>query len=501
MKKILRRTLSIIASLITLVALAYAIENWRGASTWASEQARLRSRHEPLTWKDLLPPMPPRAENVAEAPLFQGLLDYVAVQEPNGETRYRWNGAAAETRLSQLFRLPESTTAPAPSPIPTLDLAGVADRFRNATNYSGVPKTDNPARDILAALESRKDAFDQLRDALQRPQCRFPIRFEDNFNALLPHLGSIKAASELLAIRSEARLKTGDRAGAIDDLLLVKKLAAAAGSDPVLIGALVRIAIQSRATTVFWRGWQADAWQAADYQRIQEAFSANDPRAAMISALRGERLFGSALIDLLITDPRRYAGIFDNGASAPENTAQSAVWALRLVPSGWLRQNQTRISHYIDGIVQALQEAPKGTGFSLAMDPFASVNRTNTPYNVLFNLLVPALNKASERADRDFVNHVLVVTVCALERHRAAHGKLPSQLGDLVPNYLADVPVDPMDGKPLRYLAHADGSFQLYSVGLNRRDDLGAGGKAQGVPADWAWPPRVAGTEHHQFGR
>jgi hypothetical protein len=206
-------------------------------------------------------------------------------------------------------------------------------------------------------------------------------------------------------------------------------------------------------------------------------------------------------MDLLITDPQRYAGIFDNGASDPENPVQSTVWALRLTPSGWLRQNQARLSRHIDSIVQTLQERPKGIGYSLAIEPFRMQGKTNSPYNVLFNLLVPALNNAVERADRGAVNGLLITTVCALERHRAALGRLPTRLEELVPAYLPALPLDPMDGKLLRYDASPDGSFRLYSVGVNRRDDQGAGGKPQSPPLDWAWPPRVAGNDHHQFAR
>ena len=39
----------------------------------------------------------------------------------------------------------------------------------------------------------------------------------------------------------------------------------------------------------------------------------------------------------------------------------------------------------------------------------------------------------------------------ALERYRLANGRWPDDLAALVPKYLAAVPADPFDGKPLRY--------------------------------------------------
>ena len=58
----------------------------------------------------------------------------------------------------------------------------------------------------------------------------------------------------------------------------------------------------------------------------------------------------------------------------------------------------------------------------------------------------------------------------AVERHRLAMNDLPRQLADLVPAYLAAVPQDPFDGKPLRYKEREAG-FVVYSVGPDRQDD------------------------------
>ena len=60
-----------------------------------------------------------------------------------------------------------------------------------------------------------------------------------------------------------------------------------------------------------------------------------------------------------------------------------------------------------------------------------------------------------------------------MERFRIAHdGKLPSALAELVPQYLAAVPTDPFDGKPLRFRPLAKG-FVVYSLGEDGDDDGG----------------------------
>ena len=62
---------------------------------------------------------------------------------------------------------------------------------------------------------------------------------------------------------------------------------------------------------------------------------------------------------------------------------------------------------------------------------------------------------------------------CALERYRLAKGALPEKLDALVPEFIAKVPYDVIDGQPLRYITD-DHGYAFYSVGRNRIDEHGA---------------------------
>jgi hypothetical protein len=73
----------------------------------------------------------------------------------------------------------------------------------------------------------------------------------------------------------------------------------------------------------------------------------------------------------------------------------------------------------------------------------------------------------------------ILVTAVSLERYHLRRGAYPKALGALVPEYLNTVPLDFMDGKPLRYRTTDDGHYLLYSVGLDCTDN---GGKASISP-------------------
>jgi hypothetical protein len=63
-------------------------------------------------------------------------------------------------------------------------------------------------------------------------------------------------------------------------------------------------------------------------------------------------------------------------------------------------------------------------------------------------------------------------TAMAVERFRRAKGRLPDKLNELVPEFFSAVPVDPCDGKPIKYRKQ-DKGYAIYSVGDDGRDDGG----------------------------
>ena len=71
----------------------------------------------------------------------------------------------------------------------------------------------------------------------------------------------------------------------------------------------------------------------------------------------------------------------------------------------------------------------------------------------------------------------MVIIACALERWSLAHGGgYPDSTSALVPEFLAKLPIDPVNGQPLRYRRTDDGRYRLWSVGANLKDEDGTPG-------------------------
>jgi len=99
------------------------------------------------------------------------------------------------------------------------------------------------------------------------------------------------------------------------------------------------------------------------------------------------------------------------------------------------------------------------------------------------------------------------ITAIALKRYQLTHGDFPADLTALVPEFVSAIPRDPVDGQPLRYRRNADGTFLLYSVGENGKDDGGDPRPSDSnsrylywqFGRDWVWPQPATPEEIQNY--
>ncbi len=516
--------------LAALISLAFAIEGTRAAWAWQEVEAHLKQRGEPLNFEELLGPRVPDAQNFARHPLMDGLLSHTATNDAKGRPTFQWTGQRKISELYEALRFPEP-----PSDEPKggkrlrrtgPDLEALASLLKTGTHrekrtvydpgrsepretndlvHLPIPPAGMPAAQaVLYAFEGRRAVLDQITEAARRPRAQYDLRYADSHNALLPHLAIHKSMAGKLRTRSAARVAAGDTAGAAEDIDTILRLAELTGEDPVLIGYLVRVAIQSSAFSAFWDGTSQHAWSDAQLTAFQRRFEGLKQQDSLVKAFRGERLFGKTCFELMRQgklDPDIFGAMEDGGS---EN---SLGWGL--IPRAWLLQNQAYHSRVMDQVVDALQRCDPERGIAakgsiweaerIEQTVFDTANRRFHPYRILTHMLLPGLAKVHAKADRSLTTSRLAITVAGLERHRLATGSYPKALGDLVPKWVPAVPLDPMDGQPLRYRLNADGSFTVYGVGPNHTDDNGVFESQQGQDLDWVWPPSHPTEERRLF--
>lgn len=92
---------------------------------------------------------------------------------------------------------------------------------------------------------------------------------------------------------------------------------------------------------------------------------------------------------------------------------------------------------------------------------------------ILLSLLMTVFDKTSAQMAATDVDLESTIVICALNRFQRTHGRLPEHLSELVPECLAAMPIDPFDGKPLRYRLE-EGEWIVWSVGADLKDDNAA---------------------------
>jgi hypothetical protein len=145
--------------------------------------------------------------------------------------------------------------------------------------------------------------------------------------------------------------------------------------------------------------------------------------------------------------------------------------------STWIAANQ---SLTLDFYRQLLPIAQKGVPYdrrkiSRLIANFKRRTQGSTLHfaTMLADLLI--LTETEEVFDRVTETHALqrvTEVALALRLYRKENGRYPENLQQLVPKYLPSVPIDPYDGRPLRYRKLAKG-FKVWSVGGNCKDDGG----------------------------
>ena len=498
----------LLAILVTPIAFLYAIENWRGARAWAAVVADLQSKGERLDVASITPPEIPDDQNFASTPLFKLAFNQVlrAGSAPDDPGRYTMNtnheAKAAWDRLRALV-VPDPKTPTSNDHNQKLgrqangrvDLAAYAASMQKSTNYHISLPSHSPSAALLAGFREYETDLAEIASAAGRPSAHFETHPEELFAALLPHLSSVKGLSQTFMIRSAAQIQERKNDEAFADLRTVFRLGETLRNEGYLISQLVRIAVYQNAFRALAEGQAERSWTEPQLLELQRLLETIEFRSGLLLSLRTERNVGILTIDACRLHPLLFQTIFHLIDRETGSPGAELLFALPpgIMPSGWYYQNMSEIAANFQDILGPLVQNPIARLPNHGEDLVNDLAKTG-PYHFLAHLLRPALSRSLIKFDRTETLREMAIVVCALERFRLRHQNYPETLSTLAPEFLATLPLDFMDGQPLRYRHTDDGWFRLYSVGSNRIDDGGrlrASLDKTDEELDWLWPVPV----------
>jgi hypothetical protein len=399
-------------------------------------------------------------------------------------------------------------------------------------------ESTNSWEDIEAAVRQDQPLLELLSQLPDHPEFNFQLHYElgckayNDFNNL--YLIELKRSAAHLAKAILVDLHRGDLTAAITHERALLTLVQAVQSQRLVISELVGSSILSMSESCLWGIVQSAGISDAQLTQLQERFGKIDVLKAYDNAVNMERLCE----DISLNDWRRSGTeakkfihlnddpieVLGGSLTLPQaftdvrNNSKTFLWRY-----WWSYPDESRYEQGNRILLQGIRYARTNGNFEDSQKyqqrELARIGLTNE-----FDLFVAALGSGEsdlhsflsssisaftygfERITIDESARQIAITVIALKRFELKHAQYPENLSQLIPDFMAAVPIDPMSGDPLHYRRQSDDAFLLYSVGENGVDDGGDPAFPSGVKSrsyfwlneqalDWVWPQVASPAE------
>ncbi|HEY3899237.1 MAG TPA: hypothetical protein VGM54_11520 [Chthoniobacter sp.] len=464
--------LTLTIAIIGLVALFYFGLDWLMERRWRNYEQDAHGRRVKLLLTDYATPPIPDDRNFAALPMMRAAFasaanPFTLPLRPNTKsTPVTVNGQQTAFNLAAL---PPSLGDPIRGE--RIDWTQWRKYFEDVGFLKD--ETDDPAKDVLRALDHYAPPLQEWEQWGSRPECRFPLDFTQGITLSMSHLSLFQGAAKILGLRLRAHLATGNPEAAFADFEDSFQGYRALKDEPSLISGLVRISILALVVNEVGGGLQEHQWPDAILQRITAELATVRTFADYRFALNSERgamnVTFDSWIKASVRERRRIAA-----ASLPYPGSPPA-FVFEWLPRSVFRANQLQQNFFTDELVNQIDAD------NLAIDPDRA-----TPSSPLlitgtveqsYYFLCRESASVTERIRSRYMTMQTRLDetrlACALERFYLAHGTYPGSLTELVPAFIAEIPPDVYARAPYLYQPVGKSSFRLYGVGENRKDDGG----------------------------
>jgi hypothetical protein len=492
-----KRNASIVVVVLCLVAAMALLSRTGSRSALDRYKAGLRAKGEKLTLAEIAIPPSTNAEEIASRQILatisfpqtgiqlSSLMEFIA----NGKARVAWRG--------KLHWDPA---------------------YFNKTN--GIMPGDWAAYDRTNAPFA--PCLEKLKPALEHPAPDTGWVYQDTYQSLTngPPRTFVRdrIMAQALVCEGIGELHRGNLDAAITDLHALAGMVRMNRNELTLVHSMIRIAIAGLALNATWEALQAPGWDEQRLESLQHDWEQVNLIDAVERGFIGERACGA----VLMTQVRQARGqefwnIFSFsktsiGRTGTNNNIWIAFWMNDVLAPAYkmtsMNEDELIIFKHdteVIGIVR-LTKANKpwpevNTACSNLFQQVEKklngdhIGRFHINRFIASAISIPNAEHALRHVVQTETKRRLAVTAIALKRYELRHGKSPPNLLALTPEFLAQVPIDPMSGRPLCYRLNPDGTFVLYSTGEDGKDDGGKGGMDFWTGLDAVWPSAATTEE------
>lgn len=521
LKRRLKLLGKILLGFIGLVVAFLLIERWRGQIALASYKKELRAKGEKLSPQDF-------------------------VRTFNAED----NGAPAV--IAAIEKLQKGLVLPANPPFLMQPMASGRAKinFREPYWISKSGPLDGDGNDTIFTnhweqlaqdLAANTKALAEVRRGLNQPVLNNDLNYAHGSKVKLPHLAPAKSVLYWFSGETQLAMRAGDQAAALQGLLSLLRLQALVENDHFTISELVRYAIGGITRTATWEALQTDGWTEAELVQLQNAWVAQSYAKGAVQALERELLSQIHHHQLLrasndeayqlIETLSLFDTVFKSILNQDETDSANEFWEripysteisefcnkqvyCRIWRFTWSHQAELKDLKMVYAALELSRRISGTTNFTEIKDEISEwANAEERPaiYDRIRYLPIDlrgAYEKFIYKAIRMEIGRSQVITAIALKRYQLRHGEYPDKLELLVPKFCSSIPTDWMDGKPIKYRRNEDGSYTLYSVGQDGKDDGGdlrlseqTRNKDWWFRRDYVWPAPATAEEVEEYRR
>lgn len=507
--------ISVGAALVIAVLLSI-IHHYRLRAATDAYIAQLKAQGEPMELAQVIPPPVPPEQNGAL--LITNALAQIDTEEIYTNSLLFKNDPLGMSRSIE----------------PGKEIVGWQQPvIHDLEGYGGGYYPTNTWEDLGTQLARRGKNLNDLRKLIEMPTLDFDLDYSDiGAFGQMSYLMQLKYAVQWLEVSECYNLHVGKTADACTDIRAMLALIKGETRERYEISQLVRFAFVQMTAGATWDLLQATNGSDENLAQLQRDWQALRLVAPLRNAFLFERVNQQRLLEHFRQSPTNLSwwlgSILVQKGYDYEKTGEgsSARWVL-VDKSPPFKKLMNKISipwndvqwrwfwSYKDGlralqiwgvVLDGTQQLETNSSF-LSVQSFVNTNFTrldldtvkHNPYLVASQNAMSQLSAIRKVANAEVARNV-VLTAIALKRYELRNRRLPTTLDELVPEFLKSVPIDCMDGRPLRYRPNPDGTFLLYSVSENGRDD--GGNPAQpsnhndfpdygwndSRALDWVWP-------------
>ena len=435
MRKRTVKILKIIAIILVVLSLIYAIAVGVSAAKLRRVYADLEKDGRPMKQADVIPPEVPDTENAA-------LL---------------YDSAALLLKAQ-----------PAPEGNLLVYLGGLSDKF--------IKESLDP--DKLAELQRliEQDVVTQalsvVEQASHRRSCRFDHDYNAGINILLTNLSHLRRLTFILSAKARIEARAGNPDNAWNMARIQLRLADALLTEPLMISQVARYAMIRMSCRTIRYLCEIAPPNEQQYRSVEDLLTGLDEVAPMVRAIDGERLlFGEWAFNLPKNDLYKMSYINEYMENTPGIIYKLIILRIKFKPL--FLADHAAYMRYMRKSVELFEDPSSHVMADLKEE------ERHEKLHMLTSMLMPAMFRLKTIHSEMTAELRITRAGMALLQHKQSGDAFPETLETLKLSYITD----PFSAEPLRYKAQGQG-FILYSIGPDEKDNDGSP-KEKKQKTDW----------------